>query len=50
MPSAWSKEMCIRDRDVTDRIGAGYTFRYTDENGLQQSATISGTVEDYTVE
>ena len=36
--------------DVTDRIGAGYTFRYTDENGLQQSATISGTVEDYTVE
>ena len=36
--------------DVTDLLGEGYTFTYTDGNGAQQTATVRGTAENYTVE
>lgn len=36
--------------DVTDRLAEGVSFVYTDETGASRSATVSGTVDDYTVE
>lgn len=36
--------------DVTDLLSAGYTFSYTDEYGAARAATVSGTVDAYTVE
>lgn len=35
--------------DVTDLLDKGVVFTYTDEDGAQQTATVKGTVEDYTV-
>ena len=35
--------------DVTDRLAEGVTFVYTDEQGIEQTATVSGTVDAYTV-
>lgn len=36
--------------DVTDLLGEGYTFTYVDNTGAEQTATVKGTAEQYTVE